>query len=435
MRRWRNVATATLILVAIVYLVAQHQEGLSDDYTFGTPFTESAYNDLGKGIPSNPAASSNSEPIKTPLNTEQQESSPKENLPPPNEELSHLHLSHGPQQPSSSDVQQVPSPEPAQVGFQAEFNFQQDLELDLPVDVLKQFSNNKPHNYDPSGPKTNVYATFMSTKNPSIKDPYYMACHSLIYRLLWSPKSRSEKYAFIVFVSDFVTPEQRQLLAGAGAIVRELAPLEWNPPAEGIQNRWKDLFAKLNMWKETEFSKIYFLDADAFPVANVDSIFDVALQQDCIESKLSPEDHLIDGTSACEPYVFGGVPQDPFNPVAKNVNAGAMVFSPSMRMHQRFLQNYLKFDRYDLKLVEQAFLNWQFDINGAFPAQALERQWGAAFPNEQDEGKVKVIHEKLWTEEHEWMRKEWVDEWVAMTQFYMSDAFANVRAMDGLAQG
>ncbi|OAG12736.1 nucleotide-diphospho-sugar transferase, partial [Paraphaeosphaeria sporulosa] len=329
-------------------------------------------------------------------------------------------------------LQPSPPTETGQVGFQAEFGFQQDLELDLPVDVLRKFSNNRPHNYDPAGPKTNVYATFMGTNNPSIKDPYYMAIHSLIYRLLWSPKSRSEKYAFVVYVAKYVTPEQRELLAGAGAIVRELEMLEWDPQDEGIQKRWKNLFAKLNMWKETEFSRIFSLDADAFPVANIDGIFDTATEQTCIEAKLTPEDYLPDGTSACEPYVFAGIPQDPFNPVAKSINGGALVFSPSTRMHQRFLQNYLKYDRYDVKLVEQAFLNWQFDINGAFPAQLLDREWNAAFPNEEDEGKVKVVHEKIWSEDREWLKKEWVNEWIAMTQFYMSEAFSNARFLDGL---
>ncbi|KAL1599762.1 hypothetical protein SLS60_007566 [Paraconiothyrium brasiliense] len=428
MRRWRNVATATIILITITCFVAQNQDALSDNYSFGIPFTDPEQSELGS---SKSLGSSNSEGVKAPSDIELQPppTIPNEAVP---QEASPPSLNQDSSPPN--EILLPPSAEPAQAGFQAEFSFQQDLELDLPVEALKQFSNNKPHNYDPHGPKANVYATFMATRNPSIKDPYYMAIHSLIYRLLWSPKSRSEKYAFVVYVGNFVTSEQRQLLAGAGAIVRELEMLEWNPQVEGIQNRWKDLFAKLNMWKETEFSKIFSLDADAFPVENIDAVFDVATEQNCIESKLSPDDYLLDGTSFCEPYVFAGIPQDPFNPVSKSINGGALVFSPSTRMHERFLHNYLKFEKYDVKLVEQAFLNWQFEPNGAFPAQLLERQWNAAFPTEDDEGKVKVVHEKIWSEDRAWMKKEWQDEWVAMTQFYMSEAFQNARFLDGLAQ-
>ncbi|KAL5411312.1 hypothetical protein PMIN03_004909 [Paraphaeosphaeria minitans] len=423
MRRWRTVATPTVILITVIYFITLNQVAISDNYTFGIPFTEWDQDD-----------SKGSKTHEGPLET-------KPNLPEsfmneatPQDGTTDLSINE-PDLPLPASLKSSPATEAAQVGFQAEFGFQQDLELNLPMDVLKKFSHNRPHNYNPTGPKTNVYATFMGTNNPSIKDPYYIAIHSLIYRLLWSPKSRSINYAFVVYVANYVTPEQRELFAGAGAIVRELEMLEWDPQAEGIQKRWKNLFAKLNMWKETEFSRIFSLDADAFPVANIDGIFDVATEQNCIEAKLALEDYLLDGTSTCEPYVFAGIPQDPFNPVAKSINGGALVFSPSTRMHQRFLQNYLKYDRYDVKLVEQAFLNWQFDINGAFPAQLLDREWNAAFPKEDDEGKVKVVHEKIWSEDRKWLKKEWVNEWMAMSQFYMSEAFSNARFLDGLAEG
>ncbi|KAF2105184.1 nucleotide-diphospho-sugar transferase, partial [Lophiotrema nucula] len=313
--------------------------------------------------------------------------------------------------------------------------FQNDLKLDLPVETFLQFKTNRPHNYDPSSsnPKKNyAYATFMATHNPSLKDPYYMAIHSLIYRVLWSPRSRTTQYPFIVFVADFVTQEQRDALAGAGAIVRELAPLEWNPNVEGVQHRWKDLFAKLNMWNETDFSRILFLDADAFPVANIDEMFEIAPVQKCTEGKLGLDDLLEEDFSAvCEEYVFAGVPQNPFNETDININVGAMVFSPSPRMHQRLLQNYVKTDRYNCLMAEQAFLNWMFNINGAFPATELERKWGGFFPNEQDEGRLKVVHEKLWSEEKGWLREEWVTQWQAMLKFYGSGEFVEARTADG----
>ncbi|KAF2469831.1 nucleotide-diphospho-sugar transferase, partial [Lindgomyces ingoldianus] len=315
--------------------------------------------------------------------------------------------------------------------FEAEFPFQKDLELELPIEILKQASNNKPHNYEPNGPKTNVYATFMATRNPSLKDAYFMAIHSLIYRVLWSPRSRTEKYPFVVFVGGFVTPEQRQLLSGAGAIVRELDPLEWNPNVEGVQRRWKDLFAKLNMWNQTEFSRILFLDADAFPVANVDSIFDISPTQNCIDSKLQPDDYLADGTQVCEPYVFAGVPQNPFNETDVNINVGSMVFAPSERMHQRLLQNYVKTDRYNCLMAEQAFLNWQFSVNGAFPATQLEREYGGFFPAENEEGMLKVVHEKLWSEDRSWLKQEWLSQWQEMLMFYTGTDFLEQRKRDG----
>jgi hypothetical protein len=322
--------------------------------------------------------------------------------------------------------------------FKAEFLFQEDLKVDLPVATFKTYANFKPHNYvpnTPTAPKLNAYATFMATRNPSIKDPYYLAIHSLIYRVLWSARSRTERYPFIVFVGDFVTAEQRELLTGAGAIVRELAPLEWQCDKPGWQPRWKDLFAKLNMWKETEFSRILFLDADAFPVAPIDEMFGISPVQECKQDFLEEDDRLADGTPVCEPYVFAGVPQNPLNATHKNVNVGSMVFEPSERMHLRLLQNYRKTDRYDCAMAEQAFLNWQFGVNSAFPATLLEREWGGFFPSAEEDGKLKVVHEKIWVEDDPnlapWLKQEWVLQWQNMLAFYNSNEFVEARKRDG----
>lgn len=311
--------------------------------------------------------------------------------------------------------------------------FQQDLELDLPVTVLQNVRTRKAHNYNIDGPTTYAYATFMATRNPSLKDPYFLAIHSLIYRILWSPRSQTAKYPFIVFVAAHVTSEQRALLAGAGAVVRELAPLEWNPNVPGVQPRWKDLFAKLNMWKETQFSRILFLDADAFPMTNIDAMFDNTPMQQCDDTKMQPDDFLPDGTPVCEPYIFAGVPHDPGNAVNPHINVGAMVITPSLRMHQRLLQNYVKTDRYDCLMAEQAFLNWQFSPGGPFPPTLLEKKWGGYFPGEDEEGKLNVVHEKMWIVEGGWIKKEWEDGWKELMGFYEGPEFATLREQDGAA--
>jgi hypothetical protein len=311
-----------------------------------------------------------------------------------------------------------------------EFEFQKDLELDLPATVMKSFSKNHPHNYDPSSLEQRAYATFMASRNPSIKDPYFLAIHSLIYRVLWSPRSRTATHPFVVFVSTFATQEQRELLAGAGAVVRDLSPLNWTPNVPGTQPRWKDLFAKLNMWNETEFSRILFLDADAFPLVNVDDMFELAPENACVEGRMQLDDFLADGTPLCEPYVFAGVPHDPFSQSNININVGSMVFSPSHTMHQRLVQNYVKTDKYDCMMAEQAFLNWQFGVESAFPARSLAREYGAFFPRENEKGLLKVVHEKLWVGQWAWLKEEWESGWSEMLGFYRGSEFTEERAKD-----
>lgn len=312
-----------------------------------------------------------------------------------------------------------------------DFNFQKDLDLDLPIDTLSNFRRHAAHNYDPNGPASYTYATFFASHNPSVEDPYYLAIHSLIYRTLWSPRSKTSKYPFVVFVADFVSQEQRDLLAGTGAIVRELAPLPWNPTDPGVQKRWRDLFAKLNMWSETSFSRILFLDADAFPLAPIDDMFELTKVSDCIESKMQLDDFLPGGEAVCEPYIFAGVPHDPDSVFDANINVGSMVFTPNKRQHQRLLQNYLKFDKYDVKWAEQAFLNWQFGINSAYPPGMLEREYGAFFPKEEDEKRIKVVHEKIWAAQKGYWKDEWDNTWKEMLQFYGSEEFRAARLADG----
>lgn len=345
-----------------------------------------------------------------------------------------------PSQPSeeSNEHSLLPSPPPppadATPAQDAKMPFQHDLDLELPLANLRDSATHAPHNYKPDGPKTYAFATFMGTHSPSLHDPYFLSIHSLIYRTLWSPRSRTEKYPFIVYVGSWVTPEQRTLLAGAGALVRELAPLDWTPNVPGVTPRWKDLFSKLNMWKEVEFERIIFLDADALPLAKMDPMFDAAPVQQCLQDKLQPDDYLADHSPVCEPYLFGGAPQEPWNSTSTVFNAGVIMFSPSLRMYERLLQNYVKTDQYDCLLVEQAFLNWQFSPSGAFPATMLDRKWAAVFPQENDEGKLNVVHEKIWVAQDGWMKKDWVDIWIEMIKFYESPEFSTSRGLDGPAK-
>lgn len=112
---------------------------------------------------------------------------------------------------------------------------------------------------------------------------------------------------------------------------------------------------------------------------------------------------------------------------------GSMVFTPNSRQHQRLLQNYLKFDKYDVKMAEQAFLNWQFGINSAYPPGMLEREYGAFFPSEEEAGKLKVVHEKMWVIKSGWMKEEWDGTWKEMLGFYGSEEFKEARRRDGEA--
>ena len=428
MRRRHNIALATIACLGTIYLVARHRQGFQ--HAYGRYGAHTSYDAVESKtgievLPSdlNPPSPSDASPQQKPKEHVTSNNSPAQDV----SENSASTLPPADAQPPPSNYQD-------QTVIEAEYSFQKDLDLLLPLPALQRFSDYKPHNYvaDSSTPKY-AYATFLATRNPSLKDPYFLAIHSLIHRLLWSPKSRTQKHPFIVFVADFVTPEQRALLSGAGALIRELAPIPWTPNVAGVQARWKDLFAKLNMWRETEFSRILFLDADAFPLQNMDAMFDLPPLSQCIPENLHLDDFLTDGP-VCEPYVFAGIPQDPFSADNPNLNVGAMVFSPSQRMHARLLQNYPKTDKYDCLMAEQAFLNWQFGPRSAFPATRLDRTWGGFFPQEDEQAKLKVVHEKIWVADKGWMKDEWEQGWRDMIVFYESLEFVSERERDGKSE-
>ncbi|KAF1828116.1 nucleotide-diphospho-sugar transferase [Decorospora gaudefroyi] len=430
MRRRHNISLATLACIGTIYLVAQNRHDFGDAYEVGKHINgiEILPSDEFIVLHKEDAATVQGKDVQSQTVPGDVRSPRIESAVPATEVpglVSELRLFFAEASLSSSTKSSVPE-------FETTYPFQQDLQLDLPTTVLRKYSGRKPHNHDPEGTKAYAYASFLATRNPSLRDPYFLAIHSLIYRLLWSPRIRSLRYPFVVFVAESVTEEQRALLAGVGALVRELSPLQWEPNVLGVQDRWKDLFAKLNMWKQTDFERILFLDADAFPLTNIDEMFDLAPIQDCLPEKLHLDDFLADGP-VCEPYVFAGVPQDPFNATHPNINVGSIVFTPSSRMHARLVQNYVKTDKYDCAMAEQAFLNWQFDPEGAYPGTKLERQWGGFFPTEAEGGgKLKVVHEKIWVADSGWMKEEWERGWKEMIEFYRDVDFVKARDNDGV---
>ena len=131
------------------------------------------------------------------------------------------------------------------------------------------------------------------------------------------------------------------------------------------------------------------MDSDAFPIQNIDSVYDEVPTQRCDESKLFPED-LADKDELCI-YNFAGVAN-----FGGGVNGGFLVVAPNVAMHQRLLRNYVKVDQYDNSVAEQSFFKWQFAEDGPFPALILPRKYNAYFPSPEDEGLVSIVHEKLW---------------------------------------
>lgn len=317
---------------------------------------------------------------------------------------------------------------------EVKFPFQDDLveyrQPKIDITNLKQYA---PHN--DHGPGQFAYATYLSTRNNSVHDPYFLSAQQIVYRLLWDPKSRSPFHPIVVFVAPFIPEEQRSILAAQGAIVRELALVPWDPPPNEDGSifpfaRWKDLFSKLNIWAETDFSRIVFLDLDAFPIENIDGVFDesIAPRLKCKTELLPPEDKIHE-KEICD-YTWAG------HGLWDGINVGMIVLEPNKYMHARLLRESQDTSKFDNKMAEQAFLNYAFRPEGPFPPTRIGREWNGFTPQEGEEGKLKVVHEKLWIfgKDISWTKDIFRNGWDELLALYESPHFETLRKQDELSK-
>lgn len=275
-------------------------------------------------------------------------------------------------------------------------------------------------------------ATIETDDEPS---PYFAATQQLIWRILWSPYA--SKYPFVVFVCPFVGPEYRAVFKGQGAIVRELPLLDILPDDKIGTARWTDQFVKLNLWNQVDYDVIVYLDSDAFPLSNIDGIFDVIQEQTYIKDKLEAADNDIPAT-----YVFAGRPM-PINGVDL-INGGMLVLRPDAAQFNRLLRNAKRHTEYDISTMEQSFLNSHlgFGKTSPFPAQELPHvwnagadQWSAIESGALDPSTIKILHEKLWihnlginaSPKRSIWRDQWLVDWMHMVRFYNDPLWDQMR--------
>lgn len=319
-------------------------------------------------------------------------------------------------------------PRPTAPFVESDYDFQKPMAFEYPKKDLHLFKDYPPHNYQGNGNES-TFAAYLCTRNSSTEDPYFAATLQLVWRMLWAEGTKSLKYPFTVFVAPFIKQDQRDMLAGAGALVRELDLLPWEPEVT-VDARRRDAFSKIHLWAQKDFSRIAALDSDIFPIKNIDDIFDKASQRICDLNKLATED-ASNSQGICD-YTFAAVPLTSKKGSKQTVNVGVMVLQPNEFMHQRLLRGYKHTESYDNHGAEQAFMNWAFATNGPFPVSFLPREYNGYFPTEDDKDKLKVLHEKLWAFDGvtQWTKGIWTEAWDDMVIYFDSKDFAAARKGD-----
>ena len=295
------------------------------------------------------------------------------------------------------------------------------VKFSFPQRDLRQFKSFPAHNlYTGDG---NAFATVFTSRNSSLHDPYFAATMSQIYRLLWSQHSASETIPFVVFVPPYISRIQREMFMGAGALVREIDPLSVKP-TKPTSARYRDGFTKLNLWQETGFRKIAYLDADVFPMANVDGIFNLVTSSRCREEKLGEAD-MKDDMDICD-FVFAADWRED-----GSMSTSVMVLEPSLHMHKRLLRDMRQTQLYDTSRMDNAYLEWAFNTEGAFPADRLPAGYHAQSPT--GDTVEKLVHLKLWRVEklkEQFYAKNWIQEWIDMIEFFDGEKYPALRDRD-----
>lgn len=81
-------------------------------------------------------------------------------------------------------------------------------------------------------------------------------------------------YPFLLLISDSVSEESRKVLSNCGIEYKLMQCTIENPTAIAKDDHWAFTYSKLDIFSQTQYDKIVFLDADMLIVKNIDELFD-----------------------------------------------------------------------------------------------------------------------------------------------------------------
>jgi alpha-N-acetylglucosamine transferase len=107
-------------------------------------------------------------------------------------------------------------------------------------------------------PRPEAYITFLKDET----DTYYKNARLLIWSLMHDPETRDENRPVIVLTTDRVPREWQLQLAADGADVRKVGWLDGHFDGRAATGRYEHLETKLNIFNQTDFQLLFFIDAD-----------------------------------------------------------------------------------------------------------------------------------------------------------------------------
>lgn len=185
-----------------------------------------------------------------------------------------------------------------------------------------------------------------------------------------SIKQHGHVHNLMVMVTDNISLSSVNTLKDNDILTRQVPRISYNGQRKDqILDRygksdtsWK-MFTKLNAWKQTDYSKLIYLDADTLVLKNIDILFSV------------------DELGA----VLGGSEILQYN----GIEAGVLVLEPNENMYKDMIDR-LRSDKYDIKMSDQSFLNDYFTKHGKinYIPETFNRRW----KKNRDTGSCHIFH-------------------------------------------
>ncbi len=165
-----------------------------------------------------------------------------------------------------------------------------------------------------------------------------------IVALVKSLKYHKTKNHILVMVTKDVSSECTKNISNLGVIVKKVNEIHYQGKRKDLirdrfgreNNSWM-MFTKFNIWKETQYDKILYIDADTVVLQNIDSLFETNRM-----------------------YAFAAVRGGSTSHNYKGIEAGVLLIKPSMNTYKNLIKA-MNSDKYDLSMSDQTLLNDYFN--------------------------------------------------------------------------
>ena len=166
-----------------------------------------------------------------------------------------------------------------------------------------------------------------------------------IVALIKSLKYHKTKNPIMVMVTKNVSSESTKIISKLEVILKKVNKIHYQGKKKHLildrsgrkNNSWMT-FTKMNIWKQTQYDKILYIDADTVVLHNIDSLFTDTTNHGNICA--------VKGGSTHHNY--------------KGIESGVLLIKPSINTYNNLIKA-MNSDKYDLSMSDQTLINDYFN--------------------------------------------------------------------------